>query len=153
MLGEPVGDVAVGEDLVVRDEHHHLHPQLLQPHAIVNGAEVVPEMQPPRRTVPGQHAEPPGVRADRFLQYGTAALGRGHAERIRGNRGIGRDGGVEMSGHSALLFVRWSAAQTTAPLTGENTKGRPSERPDHVRVRGGRSYEERHQFRCRARRM
>ena len=82
--GQVVGDVPVGQDLVVGDEHEHLHAEVLQADPVVEGAEVVAQMQTAGRTVPGQHAEPSWLLADQSLQHRAAGPRGGGPERVAG---------------------------------------------------------------------
>ncbi len=54
VLGEPVGDVAVGDDLVVGDDHEQLRALALEADPVLQGAEVVAEMERAGRAVAGE---------------------------------------------------------------------------------------------------
>ncbi len=108
VLAEPLGDVPVGEHLVVGDDQEQLHAQPLEPDPVLQGAEVVAQVQLPGRPVPGEHPEPARFAADEFLQLGAAALGGGSG--IGGGIGSGRidggfDGGFDEVGAHGLLLT------------------------------------------------
>jgi hypothetical protein len=72
----------------------------------VEGAEVVAQVQQACGTVSGEHAEPPGIPADRLLQRSGAALGGGHPQHVGGRRkASGEDGlfNIEAGVHKGLL--------------------------------------------------
>ena len=56
-----LGAVAVGDDLVVGDEHERVDAGVLHVHAVHDAAEVVPQMEPARGAVAGEHAVLAGV--------------------------------------------------------------------------------------------
>src|SRR3954453_22509364 len=66
---------AVGEDLVVGDEHEQLDAQLLQAHPVLERAEQVPDVERAGRAVAGQDAEGAGRAGDSLLEQGAAVLG------------------------------------------------------------------------------
>jgi hypothetical protein len=85
VLGQPLGDVPVGQYLVVGDDQEHLGAQVLQPDPVAKGAEVVAQVQSAGRPVPGQHPEPAGVPVDACFQgVGGGAVGDGR----RGDHGF-----------------------------------------------------------------
>ena len=65
--------VAVGDDLVVGDEHHRVDAHVLQAHALADGAEVVAQVQTACGTVAREHAVVLGVQGKVFLDL-VAAL-------------------------------------------------------------------------------
>ncbi|CPU65399.1 Uncharacterised protein [Mycobacteroides abscessus] len=115
------GVVAVGDDLVVGDDEHDLDAVVLQPDAVREGAEVVPEVQRARRAVTGEDAEAGRVGREPGLDTRGPLAGRrdGRGRRRQPGRRRGREGrrrGVEGRGHGALL--RWGATHHARSRTG-----------------------------------
>ncbi len=77
-LGEPVGDVAVGQHLIVRDEHEQLDSSLLEPDPAGERAEVMTKVQRPGRPVAGGDPKPRRVCGDQGFElsalHGTLLL-------------------------------------------------------------------------------
>ena len=59
-----LGRVAVGDDLVVGDEDHAIHAGILHGDAVLDAAEVVPQVQTARRAVAREHAIVAGIDLD-----------------------------------------------------------------------------------------
>ncbi len=51
------GGVAVGDDLLIRQHEERLDSGLLQSHPFSNRAEIISQMQRPRRPLAGQHSK------------------------------------------------------------------------------------------------
>ncbi|GAA4998961.1 hypothetical protein GCM10025734_33120 [Kitasatospora paranensis] len=71
-------DVAVGQDLVVGDHQQEFHTQVLEVDAVLQGAEVVAQVEGPGRAVAGEDAVLSRVAADGF-----EAGGQGHHGLLR----------------------------------------------------------------------
>jgi hypothetical protein len=67
--------VAVGQHLVVGDQHEDLRAQVLQPDPVPQRAEVVPQMQLPGRPVAGQDPESRRTGLDQLFQLGRTLSG------------------------------------------------------------------------------
>jgi hypothetical protein len=83
-LAEPLGDVPVGERLVVGDEDEHRGPGVLQPHPVAQAAEVMPQVQVAGGPVAGEDTERVRIFADPPLEFRRAAQRRGEASRDSG---------------------------------------------------------------------
>jgi hypothetical protein len=77
VTGEVIRRVAVGDRLVVGDEHEQLDPEPLETDPVFERAEVMADVQRAGRTVAGQDPERRRVGQDRPLELGAAALGGG----------------------------------------------------------------------------
>lgn len=77
IAGQVPDTVAVGDHLVVGDDHEDLHPSALKSNTVREGAEVVAQMQCARGPVAGEDAEAFGVLGDLVFEMRTA---RGQAE-------------------------------------------------------------------------
>jgi hypothetical protein len=64
--------VPVGEHLVVRDEHHDLDAEILQPDPVEQGAEQVADVQRSGGAVAGEHPESARIIPDGSVDDGTA---------------------------------------------------------------------------------
>jgi hypothetical protein len=116
VFAEPVGDVAVGQHLVVSDHHHQLGALLLQPDPVLQGAEVVADVQRPGGSVAGEDA---GGRGGGCAGGGSGVHGWPPGCRRGWRRGVCVDGGPPPG------------------LSGRGMrKGRPRERPFSSCVRG-----------------
>jgi hypothetical protein len=94
--GDVAGVGSVGDHLVVGDHDVRCDSRLLQEHPVAQGAEVVPQVQRPGRSVAGQHPVALGAGAD------VAVVGNesgGVARRCNGRRCNGR------CCHGVLLMV------------------------------------------------
>ena len=59
-----LGGVAVGDHLIVGDDDVGVHTLVLHGHALADRAEIMAQMQPPRRPVAGEHGEFAGIGFD-----------------------------------------------------------------------------------------
>ena len=84
---------AIGDGLVVGDEHEQFDAGRLQPDAVGQRAEEMADMQRPGRPVAGQDTELAGISGDREFQVSTALLAREY------RRGVGK------SWHDVSLLV------------------------------------------------
>jgi hypothetical protein len=94
--GEPLdvarelhGGDAVGDRLVVRDQHEQLDAELLEPDAVLERAEQVADVQRPRRPVARQDPEHVRVALHRAFERIVVSAGSGLARRTRGCGGHG----------------------------------------------------------------
>jgi hypothetical protein len=69
---ELMGDLPVGQHLVVGDQHDHLDAEVLEPDAVGEGAEVVADVERAGRPIAGQDAETAGLPQDPLLEGGAA---------------------------------------------------------------------------------
>ncbi len=75
------GGVAIGDHLIVGDDDVGPHALVLEAHALLQRAEVMPQMQAPGRAVSGEHDEARGVLRELLLDLIAHLLLR--QERIR----------------------------------------------------------------------
>ena len=94
--------VAVGNDLVVGDQHPGVDPAILQEHPVAQGAKVVTQVEVPRRAVTREDAETRRILVDGQVDLGAARLGSSQ-------RGIGGGGfqGVFTACHALFLTGGW----------------------------------------------
>ena len=97
VLIQPFGRVPVGQHLEIGDQHEDLGAEILQPDPVPQRAEVVAQVQRPRRPVAGQDAERRRVLVDQFLEFGRTPVLDGHGHDYRPP--VGPDGSTKKAVH------------------------------------------------------